>query len=114
MAMYFMARRPLFSINFFQKKSQALFIFLGIFESLIPHWGIGLNVRPSEAESGLVNLQAGEPVCHPAACKLITLESLSIFHDPVYKKIGSGFYGGAIWPKIGHFPDQKGLTPNSA
>jgi hypothetical protein len=41
-------------------------------------------VSPSEAESGLVNLQAGAPVCHPAACKFITLESLSIFHDPVY------------------------------
>jgi hypothetical protein len=76
----------LYLLNFSQKKGQALFVFLG---SLISPWGIRLNPRPSEAESGLVNLQAGAPTCHPAVCKFITLEllSISIFHDPVYKII---------------------------
>ena len=67
------------------------------FESLITPWGIRLNARPSEAESGLVNLQAGEPVCHPAACKFITLKELSIFHDPVYKKPGVFFFMAALF-----------------
>jgi hypothetical protein len=36
--------------------------------------------------------------------------SVSIFHNPVYKKTGSVFCGGAIRPKIGYFFDQKGLA----
>jgi hypothetical protein len=44
----------------------------------------------------------------------MALGSLLIFHNPVYKKAGRVFYGGAIWPKVGHFFDQKGLTwPNT-
>jgi hypothetical protein len=56
-----------------------------------------INARPSEAESGLVNLQAGAPVCHPAACKFIALESLWVFQDPVYKKTGIVFFMAALF-----------------
>jgi hypothetical protein len=30
--------------------------------------------------------------------------------DCLLELLLSVFYGGAIWPKIGHFFDQKGLT----
>ena len=56
-------------------------------------------------------LQAGEPVCHPAACKLTTLESLSIFHDPVYKKPGVFFLWRRYLAKNRPFFRPKGPNP---
>jgi hypothetical protein len=83
----------------------------GLFKPLLDPGGrFASETAARISQACLVNLQAGAPECHPSACKFITLGSLSIFHNPVYKKTGSIFYGGAIWPKIGHFFDQKGLT----
>ena len=65
-------------------------------------------MRPSEADSSLINLQAGAPVYHPPTCKFITLESFLILHDPVYKKNrGKFFGGGAIWPKWDIFSTKR-------
>jgi hypothetical protein len=49
-------------------------------------------------------------VCHPAACKFITLESLSIFHDPVYEKPGVFFLWRRYLAKNRPFFRPKGLT----
>ena len=77
--------------------------------------GLRLNVRPSEADSSVINLQAGARVYHPPTCKFIKLESFLILHNPVYKKTGGSFLVTALfgqkWDIVSTKRAQLGLKP---